>query len=49
MKPLRILITGSRDWPAHAVAEQVIARLLSSDVPNLVIVHGRAKGVDLPF
>lgn len=46
---LRVLITGSRDWAAHAVAEQVIARLLARYGPNLILVHGGAKGVDLAF
>lgn len=47
---LRVLITGSRDWACHAVAEQVIARLLARYGPNLVIVHGACDtGVDAAF
>lgn len=45
----RILITGSRSWPCHSVAEQVIARLLSRYGPNIIIIHGGARGVDLTF
>lgn len=46
----RILITGSRDWACHAVAEQVIARLLSRYGPNLILIHGACPtGVDAAF
>jgi hypothetical protein len=47
--PVRILITGSRDWACHELAESVIARLIARYGPNLVIVHGGARGVDLSF
>lgn len=47
---LRVLVTGSRDWACHAVAEQVIARLLSRYGPNVVVVHGACPtGVDATF
>jgi hypothetical protein len=46
---IRILITGSRDWACHELAESVIARLIARYGPNLVIVHGAARGVDLSF
>lgn len=50
MTSTRILITGSRDWAAHAIAEQVIARLLAKYGPNIVIVHGNCEsGVDAAF
>lgn len=47
---LRVLVAGSRSWPCHSVAEQVIARLLSRYGPNIVIVHGHCPtGVDAAF
>lgn len=46
----RIIITGSRSWECHALADKVIARLIDRyGADDLIIVEGEQKGVDLTF
>ncbi|AGA30703.1 DUF2493 domain-containing protein [Singulisphaera acidiphila] len=47
--PIRVLITGDREWACLGIAEAVVTRLVARYGPGVVIVHGGAKGVDLSF
>ncbi|WP_406693502.1 DUF2493 domain-containing protein [Singulisphaera sp. Ch08] len=47
--PIRVLVTGDREWACLGIAEEIVTRLASRYGPELVIVHGGAKGVDLSF
>lgn len=49
MGPIRILITGDREWACPGIAEEVVTRLVARYGLGVVIVHGGAKGVDLSF
>lgn len=48
LPPLRILITGSRDWPNEAAVRGALQRALDSVPPGreVRIVHGTAAGAD---
>ncbi|SIO15935.1 Protein of unknown function [Singulisphaera sp. GP187] len=47
--PFRVLVTGDREWACLGIAEAIVTRLTARYGPELVIVHGGAKGVDLSF
>lgn len=47
--PIRILVTGDREWACLGIAESVVTRLVARFGSEIVIVHGGAKGVDLAF
>lgn len=42
-------MTGDRSWDCRELADRVVARLLARYGPEIVIVHGAAKGVDAAF
>jgi hypothetical protein len=46
---MRVLITGDRHLNALDLAEDILNRLLAKYGPNLVIIHGGARGVDNAF
>jgi hypothetical protein len=46
---MRILVIGDRRWHCHAIAEQILLRLLQRCGRNIVIVNGGAPGVDWAF
>lgn len=47
---MRIIVTGSRDWPHYrelwGVLDTFAAAALASDLPELTVVHGGARGAD---
>jgi hypothetical protein len=47
--PVRVIITGSRDWSCRVLAEQIVNRLVDSYGADLIVVHGDALGVDRAF
>lgn len=44
-----VLITGSRDWHCHSVANSIVFRLKVRYGDDLLIRHGAADGVDSAF
>ncbi len=42
--PIRILVTGDREWACLGIAEAVVTRLVARYGSGIVIVHGGAKG-----
>jgi hypothetical protein len=49
ISPMRVIVTGDRNWYAPDLAEEVVGRLLVRYGPGLVIVHGGATGIDRSF
>lgn len=47
--PIRVLVTGDREWACLGIAEAVVTRLVARYGPGVMIIHGGAKGVDLSF
>lgn len=43
---MRLLITGSRSWTNRRVIEAAIATATWRDSPNVIVVHGAARGAD---
>ncbi len=43
----RVLVTGSRAWPARATVHDVLDRLLDRYGERLVVIEGRARGADM--
>jgi len=41
-RPLRVLVTGTREWTDPAPIERELSRL----APGSVVIHGNARGVD---
>jgi hypothetical protein len=46
---MRILVTGDSNWPCTELAERIVNRLIGQYGYDLVIIHGRAAGVDKAF
>jgi hypothetical protein len=46
---MRMLIAGDRRWHCHALAEQIVLRLLQRYGREIVIVNGGTPGVDWAF
>ncbi|WZP01215.1 SLOG family protein (plasmid) [Isosphaeraceae bacterium EP7] len=48
--PMRVIVTGDRDWSLRPTMTTTILKLLIAEHgPDLVIVHGGARGVDQAF
>jgi hypothetical protein len=46
---MRIMVTGDRDWICFDLATAIVRRLVTRYGPDVVIVHGAARGVDDSF
>lgn len=47
--PFRVIVTGDRHWYAPGLAERTVSRLVARYGPNIVMRHGKCRGIDESF